>query len=186
MSSFNQFPNSYDMGAQRGQSVPGMSQIGNVDVNHRPIITNADGSKSSIFSMTVPVDASGEPVKWGSPKAAGYALVPSIANGKFLSFNGKMPTTQGGMRQLEAAATDYYRKTRQHLGIFNSPSEADEYATLNHDYGNNGTAARVYAPSPTLAARAAYIQQSQTAQPSPAITAPINLSNLIALQNILK
>lgn len=168
----------YDAGAQMGQPVSGMSKRGNIDVNHRPTIINADGSRSSIYSMTVPIDKTGMPVAWESPTAASYALVPSIANGRFLSPNGKMPTTQQGNQQLEDAATRYYGKTRQNLGIFNSPSEADEYAELNHDYGNNGTAQQVFAPSPTLASRAAYIKKNQTATPSPAILKPLDLGGL--------
>ena len=188
MASFNPLlalANSYDTGAQAGQSVPNMMQRGNIDVNHRPSITNADGSRSSIYSMTVPVDKTGSPVEWDSPDASGFALVPSIADGKFLTADGKMPTTESGTRQLEQAATDYYRKTRQHLGIFNSPSAADEYATLNHDYGNNGTTAQVFAPSPTLSARAQYIQRNQSA---PVPTNQINMPypNLSALLSLLR
>lgn len=175
----------YDIGAYLGQPVPSMTKRGNVDVNHRPSITNADGSKSSIYSMTVPIDAAGNPVEWESPQVAGYALVPSIANGRFLTKDGKIPTTDEGNRQLEAAATDYYRKTRQHLGIFTSAGAADEYATLNHDYGNDGTSAKVYAPSPGLAARAAYIQRNLAAQPSAAVSAPINMPNTSNLENLM-
>jgi hypothetical protein len=48
--------NTYEVGPLKGQIVPGLVQQGNIDVNHRPGITNDDGSKSSIYSMTVPLD----------------------------------------------------------------------------------------------------------------------------------
>ena len=179
MGAYNALTALYDTGAYSGRSVPNMLQRGNVDVNHRPTITNADGSKSSIYSMTVPLDKSGNPVAWESPDAVSYALVPSIANGKFLTPNGKMPTTEAGTRALEQAATDYYKKTKQHLGIFNSPSAADEYATLNHDYGNNGTAAQVFSPSPTLSSQASYIQRNQAAPIPVQVSAPINMFGLL-------
>ena len=67
------------VGAAGSKAAPGMIQQGNIDLNHRPVITNADGSHSTIFSVTVPT---------GDGK---FALVPSIVDGKFLTPDGKMP-----------------------------------------------------------------------------------------------
>jgi len=141
-----QLSTSYQTGPLAGQLIPGMLQRGNIDVNHRPGIKNDDGSSSSIFSMTVPVGKDGSPQAWGSPGVTGYALVPSIANGKFLTANGKMPD-KSGMSQLEDAATAYYGQTRQHLGTFKSAEEANAYAGKTHAYTNDGSANAVYAPS---------------------------------------
>lgn len=145
-------PPTYDQGPLKGQPIVGMVRSGNVDVNHRPSIKNKDGSQSSIFSMTVPVAADGSPLPWPEngqkdPRIAGYALVPSIANGKFLTPDGQMPD-QAHMGDLEDAATKYYAQTRQHLGVFTTPEAAESYAGANHDYGNDGTPTMVYAPSP--------------------------------------
>lgn len=139
----------YDQGPLSGKQVSGMLQQGNIDVNHRPGISNADGTHSSIFSMTVPVDKNGEVWKGAYDKAPGYALVPSIANGKFLTPDGKKPNEKDkkAMSQLEDAATDYYSKTKQHLGVFASSQAADKYAGQTHAYMNDGTAKKVYTPS---------------------------------------
>ena len=135
-----------------GKSVPGLVQKGNIDVNHRPSITNYDGSKSSIFSVTVPIGKDGHSVSWDDPKKiTAYALVPSIVNGKFLTPDGNIPhnyrSKNPAMQNLEESATKHYDQTRQHLGIFKSDSAADDYAGLTHAYGNDGTATKVYTPS---------------------------------------
>jgi hypothetical protein len=137
----------YDTGPLAGKSVDGMVQQGNIDVNHRPSITNADGSHSGIFSMTVPVDSTGHSVDWGSSKIANYALVPSIANGKFLTPDGKMPQGKESIGKLEDEATKYYDKTHEHLGIFKTEDAANKYATATHAYVNDGTDKKVYTPS---------------------------------------
>lgn len=139
----------YDTGPLTGQPVADLLQQGNIDVNHRPNIKNADGSSSSIYSMTVPLGADSSPLPWGHPKITKYALVPSIVNGKFLTPNGQMPV-EGDTKanqQLEDEATKYYAKTRQHLGIFKSSEAAGRYAGETHDYGNDGTSRKVYTPS---------------------------------------
>jgi hypothetical protein len=139
----------YDVGPMAGKPVPGLVQQGNIDVNHRPGIKNADGSVSSIYSMTIPVDQQGNPWKGDYEKAPRYALVPSIANGKFLTPDGKIPKEgdKKANQALEDAATAYYDKTRQHLGIFGSGDAADQYAGATHAYVNDGTARKVYTPS---------------------------------------
>ena len=140
---------SYDNGPKAGKPVAGLLQRGNIDVNHRPGIANADGTHSSIFSMTIPVNKDGSVWTGDYEKAPAYALVPSIANGKFLTPDGKKPNERNkrAMSQLEDAATDYYAKTRQHLGIFSSGNAADTYAGEIHAYVNDGTEKKVYMPS---------------------------------------
>lgn len=139
----------YDVGPLAGKPIPGMVQKGNIDVNHRPQIHNDDGSMSSIYSMTIPIDKDGSPWPGDYDKAPSYALVPSIANGKFLTPNGKIPNEddRDAKSALEDAATQYYGKTREHLGIFKSADAADKYATATHAWGNDGTDTEVYAPS---------------------------------------
>lgn len=139
----------YDIGPQQGKPISGLIQRGNIDVNHRPQIKNADGSSSTIFSMTVPVGKDGHSLPWDSPNITGYALVPSIADGKFLTPNGAKPAEgdKGAMRRLEGATTANYDKTRQHLGIFSSDKDAEAYTGTSHAWGNDGTARKVYMPS---------------------------------------
>lgn len=139
----------FDYGPLQGKPVPDLLQQGNIDLNHRPQIKNADGSSSTIFSMTIPVNKDGSPWKGKYEKAPAYALVPSIANGKFLTADGKIPPKgdTAALRKLEDAATAYYAKTRQHLGVFKSSRAAEKYANLTHAYGADGTDKKVYTPS---------------------------------------
>lgn len=139
----------FDAGPDAGKSIDGMIERGNIDVNHRPSIKNADGSHSSIFSMTVPIGADNRPLPWGDPKVRAYALVPSIASGKFLTPDGNMPAKgdKKALEKLEARATDYYDKTGQHLGIFATEQAANKYANATHAYGNDGSDRKVFAPS---------------------------------------
>jgi len=140
----------YDTGPLKGNPVPGMLDIGNIDLNQRPSIKNDDGTSSSIFSMTVPVGKDGLPREWGKADVIGYALVPSIADGKFLTKNGKMPKADDkkAMQMLEDEATKYYTKTKQHLGIFKTPQDANSFATRTHAYGpKEKTTDKVYVPS---------------------------------------
>lgn len=106
--------------------------------------------------MTVPVGKDGHSLPWGDKGIVGYALVPSIANGKFLTPDGKMPKNaenpktqaeKDALSQLEDAATNYYDKTRQQLGIFKTEKDADKYAGATHAYGADGTDRKVYVPS---------------------------------------
>ena len=159
----------YDVGPLAGMAIPGLVAKGNIDVNHRPAVKNDDGTQSSIFSVTVPVNAKGEPQPWdepGTPKnpaITGYALVPSIVDGKFLTPDGKLPpdvntpddklgpadraVRQAKLEALEQEATKYYAKTGQHLGIFRTEEAADDYARHTHAYTPDGTAKQVFAPS---------------------------------------
>jgi hypothetical protein len=142
----------YDTGPQAGKPIDGMLQRGNIDVNHRPSIRNFDGSHSSIFSMTIPLDKSGQPWNGKYENAPQFALVPTIADGRFLTPNGKIPRDYKNprseeMQRLQDRATDQYIRTGQHLGIFTSDASASAYADRTHAYMNDGTDRKVFAPS---------------------------------------
>ena len=124
-----------------------MLQRGNIDVNHRPGIANADNTNSSIFSVTVPLNKDGKAISWDSKNIANYALVPGIANGKFLTPDGKKPIGKKAIGDLEDRAAEQYNRTREHLGIFASQDAADKYAGATHAYVNDGTDRKVYTPS---------------------------------------
>jgi len=113
-----------------------MVEVGNIDVNHRPIVYNDDGSSSTIYSATIPI----EDGKW--------ALIPTIVNGKFLTPDGKMPKRDDddANRKLEDAARDYYTKSKEHLGIFKSQKGADDFAGATHAWWPNGKDEKVYLP----------------------------------------
>lgn len=142
-------PLAYDAGPLAGQRVPGLLKRGNVDVNHRPIVKNDDGTSSTIFSVTVPIGKDGKSRKWDDPGITGYALVPSLANGRFLTPDGKKPDEKNkeAMQKLEDAATAHYDKTREHLGVFKSDKDADTYAGQTHAWLPDNTSRQVYAGS---------------------------------------
>lgn len=132
----------------------GMVQMGNIDVNHRQVINNADGSHSTIFSATIPLDAQGnvlDETKTKYEDAAQYALVPQIVNGKFLTPDGKMPdlNSEEAMKAIEKAAAAHYQKTKQHLGIFKSDAAASAFAEATHAYMPSGGAEKVFLPHAT-------------------------------------
>jgi hypothetical protein len=139
----------FDAGPMAGKPVPGMLERGNIDLNHRPQVRNDDGSSSTIYSVTVPLNEDGSVWRGDYESAPKYALVPSIVNGRFLTPNGKIPATgdHKAAEQLEDAATEHYEKTREHLGVFDSDRSAETYASKTHAYGADGTDRKVYVPS---------------------------------------
>ena len=87
-------------GAQQGLLVPG-----NVDLSHRPVAHNPDGSISTVRSITIGI---------GGGKAA---LLPTVIHGKVVS---------------PQQAILFFKRTGQHLGIFASEKAADRYAQALH------------------------------------------------------
>ncbi len=83
----------------------GMVEQGNIDIANRPAVRNADGSISTVRSMSFGID--GQEV-----------LIPTVSeSGKFLS---------------EKEALREYEKTGKHLGKFDTPEDATAYAEQLH------------------------------------------------------
>ena len=89
------------------QNAIGLVAPGNINIHQRPVVHNADGSISTVRSMTF-TDENGNAV-----------LVPSVIEGR------------GIVSPQEAFR--HYKQTGQHLGIFDTPDNADAYAQSLHE-----------------------------------------------------
>ncbi|WP_181173764.1 hypothetical protein [Mesorhizobium sp. B2-3-12] len=99
---------------------PGMLEQGNIDLNARPIVKNADGSYSTVRSMSFGDDGGRE------------ILVPTVSpDGKIMS---------------DGAAADLYGSTGQNLGKFDTPAHADMYAETLHKAQDQHYGAQVAQP----------------------------------------
>lgn len=103
----------FGAGAGRGFINPAI-QAGNVDLLNRPVVKNNDGSISTVRSISV---------NFGGPEV----LIPTVSpDGRLLS---------------DKDAIALYLQSGQHLGFFNNPQSATEYAQSLH-----GDQARLYGP----------------------------------------
>lgn len=95
-----------DTGVFFGDKAAGMLEQGNIDLNARPTVKNADGSISTVRSISANFD--GQEV-----------LIPTVSDdGKILSDKDAIKT---------------YLRTGKHLGKFDNPDDATAYAESLHD-----------------------------------------------------
>lgn len=87
-------------------STPGMLQPGNIDLNNRPIVQNADGSISTVRSISIGTDN-------------GEVLIPTVAR-----------DGSGILSDKDAIAQ--YKKTGENLGTFDNADNATAFAQRVH------------------------------------------------------
>lgn len=98
----------------------GLLVPGNINLNKRPIVHNADGSYSTVRSITI-TDDQGRAI-----------LIPTVVGKRVVS---------------NEQAVRHYKRTGQHLGIFDSEVDADAYAQTLHDAQAAQYGARAGLPS---------------------------------------
>jgi hypothetical protein len=85
---------------------PGMSEAGNIDMNTRPNVKNADGSISTVRSMGVNIDGK-------------EVLIPTVSDdGRIMS---------------DAESIANYQRSGKHLGKFSTPEASNAFAQNLHE-----------------------------------------------------
>jgi soluble lytic murein transglycosylase-like protein len=106
LAAYNAGPGAVDAAVKKsraGADLPaaGLIDRGNIDLTKRPTVKNADGTVSTVRSMSFEVDGN-------------QVLVPTVSD------NGRIMSDQEAM--------EAYRRTGKHLGIFDTPANATAYA----------------------------------------------------------
>jgi hypothetical protein len=97
------------LGGQQSRPAPansGMLEAGNINLNNRPVVKNADGTISTVRSMSINVDGR-------------EVLIPTVSD------DGRVMTDEQAVEQ--------FRRTGKHLGVFKSPEAATRYAEQLHN-----------------------------------------------------
>lgn len=88
----------------KSESFKGLLEEGNIDLQNRPKIKNADQSESTVRTITTEIDGK-------------TILLPTVINGKIVS---------------NQEAVEHYKKTGEHMGKFKDEEAANEYDKIIH------------------------------------------------------
>lgn len=94
------------IGQGASEQYPGMLEPGNIDLNNRPVVQNADGTYSTVRSISVTDDDGSE------------VLIPTVSD-------------DGRIMSNQEAVAQYFNSGR-HLGRFVNPDTATSYALRLH------------------------------------------------------
>jgi hypothetical protein len=108
----------------------GLVAPGNIPIWNRPVVRNADGSHSTEYTTSY-IDERKDSLYYGKE-----VVVPTIVDGKFLTKDGKKPESGSPAEdKMTKDAFELYKKTGQHLGVFDNSANADKYVELLHSRG---------------------------------------------------
>ena len=101
----------------------GMIEQGNIDLTNRPVVQNADGTVSTVRSISVEID--GQEI-----------LIPTVSD------DGRIMSNEDAVQQ--------YKRTGRHLGKFSSVKAATKYAIQIHEEQERLDLARTFMHGGTI------------------------------------
>lgn len=94
-------------------SAAGLLTPGNINLFDRPVVKNPDGSVSTVRSMSFQDEQNG-------PEILIPTVIPDASGKYYVDMQGQ-------------PSIDHYRKSGEHLGMFDTPDNATAYAQRLHD-----------------------------------------------------